>query len=204
MKLNLKNVPRHLHGRTWYTEGDAYAFLVDAPITLGHSQLWVRSCGTEEDSFTSAAVHIAKCIKILRLTIWHLDLKEWTALARYTGTSGTYQKTLLLKTSATEKKEEYKVHLVPYFCSHLDATNQLYCALQGAQQPASGGLLHWVGERERVVDYDMRDGRDDAVVKKRIASFKLRRLTSKLSAAARKCGAMGSNPNYTLYGNGLK
>jgi hypothetical protein len=145
------------------------------------------SRGREEGSFKSAAVHIAACVKILRLTLRDLNLNRWKALACYTGTSGRYKKTLVLKASASEKKDVYKVHLVPYFGSHLRATNQLYRALQGLKKAEPGGLLHWVGERERVVDYDMlRNGQHSKDGKKRIASFKLPLLKATLHAAAKK------------------
>lgn len=182
MKLKLDNVPDDLWDRTWYSAGNAYVFLVDKPITLGHSQLKVRTdkAQQEEDSFDSAARHVAKCIKILRVTLSNLQLDYWNALARYTNTSGEYVKTLILKASAKEAKDEYKIHLVPYFTSHLTATTRLYCAMQEIESHAPGGLLHWVGQRERLVDYDVRYGRDDETVSRRIATFNLSQLASKL------------------------
>lgn len=179
--MRLVNVPQDLQDRTWYTQNNTYAFLVDAPITLGHSQLKIKTDERqEEDSFEVAAGHMAKCIRILRATLSALNLDNWTELARYTKTSGTYVKTLVLKASANEPKGEYKIHLVPYFDSHLEATTRLHCATQSIDSGGPGGLLHWVGERERLVDYDMRYGRDDEAVKRRITSFKLPQLASEL------------------------
>jgi hypothetical protein len=86
----------------------------------------------------------------------------------------------------------YKVHLVPYFASHLDATNRLYQVLNDADESAVGGLLHWIGQRERLVDYDMRHGREDKVVRARIASFKLEQLAPVLASK-------GARPNKTLH-----
>ena len=182
MKLKLDNVPEHLCDRTWYSEGNAYVFLVDSPITLGHSQLKVKTdkAQQEEDSFDSAAKHVVKCIKILRITLSNLQLDNWNALAHYTNTSGEYVKTLILKASANEAKNECKIHLVPYFTSHLTATTRLYCAMQEIESHAPGGLLHWVGQRERLVDYDMRYGRGDETVSRRIATFNLPLLASEL------------------------
>ncbi|OGP55993.1 MAG: hypothetical protein A2Y65_03670 [Deltaproteobacteria bacterium RBG_13_52_11] len=196
MKKKLDNVPEHLRDRTWYSEGNAYAFLVDAPITLGHSQLKAKTddAQQEEDSFNSAARHVAKCIGMLRTTLSNLKFDKWNALARYTNTSGKYEKTLVLKASANEAKDEYKIHLVPYFGSHLTATTRLHCAMQGIESQAPGGLLHWVGQRERVVDYDMRDGRVDETVRGRIASFNLPQLASEL----RKNCAKATTSKYAL------
>lgn len=182
MKANLQNVPEELRDRTWYIENDAYAFLVDAPITLGHSQLRVSVTQTqqEEDAFNSAARHISKCIRVLRTTLFSLQLDKWTSLACYTGTSGDFKKTLILKVSANEGKNEYKIHLVPFFSSHLSATNKLYAATQEIDSGEPGGLLYWVGQRERIVDYDMRYGRKDETVRKRIDSFRLPELADHL------------------------
>ena len=73
------NVPDHLSNRAWYNETSAYAFLVHAPITFGHSQLVVSfsPCISEEDAFSLAAKHIAICIARLRLAFISLDLEEW-------------------------------------------------------------------------------------------------------------------------------
>lgn len=185
--MSFENVPDFLRDRSWYCGENAYAFLVDAPITLGHSQLkvLVNHAQQEEDSFSNAAKHIAGCIKTLRTVLCDLQLDNWATLANYTGTSGKYQKTLVLKVSANEANDEYKLHLVPYFSSHFIATNKLYAAIQNLDQDAIGGMLHWVGQRERIVDYDMRYGREDETVKKRIASFNLPQLASKLRLSAR-------------------
>ncbi len=179
-RTNLDGVPQPLRHRTWYRSGDAYAFLVDAPITLGHSQLRVTvgRRQPEEQAFKSATAHAANCIEILRATLSALAFDKWAALARYTGTSGRYTKTLVLKVSAKEPRGEYKIHLVPYFSSHLHATTRLHTLMQGRK--STGGLLHWVGQRERIVDYDVRDGRQDPMAVKRITSFKLRQLAAKL------------------------
>lgn len=190
--MKLDNVPEGLHDRTWYSQDNTYAFLVDAPITLGHSQLKVKTGETqqEEDSFEVAAGHVVKCIRTLRTTLSALRLDNWAALARYTNTSGNYVKTLVLKVSANEPKGEYKIHLVPYFDSHLQTTTRLHCAMQELDSDRPGGLLHWVGQRERVVDYDMRYTRDDEAVKRRITSFNLPQLASELCRSGSNATAM--------------
>ncbi|OGP92620.1 MAG: hypothetical protein A2Z19_07660 [Deltaproteobacteria bacterium RBG_16_54_18] len=182
MKTGFEGIPDELRDRAWYARDGVYAFLVDAPITLGHSQFKVslNDAQREEDAFNGAAGHIVKCIGVLRTTLCNIKLEEWAALTHYTGTSGEYKKTLVLRASAKESKYEYKIHLVPYFHSHLCATNRLHAAIQNLEPNVSGGLLHWVGQRERIVDYDMRHGRDDEIVKKRIESFNLPRLASEL------------------------
>jgi hypothetical protein len=182
MKGSFDKDPNDRRNRTWYCTKDAYAFLVDAPITLGHSQLIVigKTSNYEEDSFKRASVHIVRCIKRLRSILCTLNLNKWNALARYTGTSGQYKKTLVLKASAKENEHEYKIHLVPYFSSHFDSTNRLHAATQEINSSDPGGLLHWVGERERLVDYDMRDGRENTIIKKRITSFNIPELALEL------------------------
>ncbi|NOT22702.1 MAG: hypothetical protein HOP22_08245 [Nitrospiraceae bacterium] len=87
-------------------------------------------------------------------------------------------KTLVLKASAKEELgEEYKVHLVPCFSSHIESANNLFRARFGGNDV--GGLLHWIGQREQLVDYDMVSAADD-VVKKRVESFSLTSLAALL------------------------
>jgi len=172
-----------VRSRIWYDNRNVFAFLVDAPLTFGHSQLVVKAAKlkTEEFWFTTAAPHVASCMKVFRTRLPNRNRSSWRSLARYTETSGKYCKTLVLKVSADETRGIYKLHLVPYFASHLYATNQLYQVLNGTGDSGAGGLLHWIGQRERLVDYDMRYGREDKAVKTRIASFNLVQLALKLA-----------------------
>lgn len=186
--MTVSDVPSELRGRTWNLARNAYAYLVDAPITLGHSQLVMRCKRSqqEQDRFNTAAEHAAKCIGVLHEMLSKMVFARQTSLARYTGTSGKYVKTLVLKASVKEQMNEYKIHLVPYFSSHLRLTNRLHAAIQELKPPASGGLLHWLGEREQIVDYDMREGRNHRTVKKRVASFHLQQMASQLRSLAGK------------------
>lgn len=149
------NIPDELYDRTWYVENSAYAFLVDKPITFGHSQLRISITPgiREEDTFSLAAKHIAICIGRFRSTFENINLAEWSPLAQYTETSGQYLKTLVLKASANENQNEYKVHLAPCFSHHIDAANNLFWE-QVSKREEGGGLLHWIGKREHVVDCD--------------------------------------------------
>jgi hypothetical protein len=90
--------------RVWYETGDAFAFVVHAPLTFGHSQLVVRvrSGSSEENTFERASLHIASCICALRTKLPTGSRRTWKELISYTGTTGKYQKTLVLKTSADE------------------------------------------------------------------------------------------------------
>jgi hypothetical protein len=164
------NVPEHLRDRAWYNETSAYAFLVHAPITFGHSQLVVSvaPCIHEEDAFSLAAKHMAICIARLRSTFVGLDLEGWSKLAQYSVTSGHYVKTLVLKASANENQGEYKIHLIPCFLSHIEAANALFWARFGKKQ-TGGGLLYWIGRREDLVDYDTSPL--DTVAEERIKTF---------------------------------
>jgi hypothetical protein len=164
--------------RIWYDSDDAFAFLVDTPFTFGHSQLVMKihKWAEEEDNFAKASIHATNCIKTLRTKLYNQWMK-WPKLAEYTNTSGSYVKTLVLRVSADEAVNTYKIHLVPYFASHSNDTEELYRKNQ-KKKKGTGGLVNWLGERERKVDSDMCDGRNDPIVKKRIESFKLYDLTS--------------------------
>lgn len=172
------NVPNYLGDRAWYTENSAYAFLVDKPITFGHSQLRVAIVpGTsEEDVFSLAAKHIAICIGRFRSTFDNLNLGEWSPLARYTETSGQYVKTLVLRASANESQKEYKVHLVPCFSHHIEAANALFWG-RFVKKKEGGGLLYWIGQREHLVDNDASQS-DPSAQQERIKSFCLTSLAA--------------------------
>jgi len=167
--------------RIWYSVNGAFAFLVDTPHTFGHSQLVVSIRSDKEDkSFSKAADHIVACIRKLRTSLPCPGDHKWRSLAKYTRSSGPYEKTLVLRVSADEEGNMYKIHLVPYFKSHLNATNKLYRVTHDKKRNDKGGLLHWLGQREVILDYDMRDGRDNDLVKARINSFRLQQLALRL------------------------
>lgn len=182
MVMTFDKLRELVRDRTWYRARGVFAFLVEAPLTLGHSQLVVRASwsDTEERSFVAAVPHIANCIRVLRRRLPSRDRKSSRSLTRYTGTSGRYRRTLVLKASADEPKGMYKVHLVPCFASHFNAANRLFQLLNDADDSEPGGLLHWIGQRERLVDNDMRYGRVDKQVKARITAFNLEQLVSTL------------------------
>jgi len=175
-----ENISEKYRDRVWYHCGDeAHAFLVDAPITFGHSQLWVKRGDSiaEEEVFKIAATHIEKCIGVLR-TVLPCKVEQWQEIATYTRTSGDYVKTLILRASASEKQCEYKIHLVPLFASHNYAANALYRITLG-KESGYGGLLHWVGERESIVDHDSED-RESSAYKVRMHGFRLNDLAEAL------------------------
>lgn len=178
-------VPNELRARAWYENGNVYAFLVDAPHTFGHTQLVLKTndMENEEDCFRKAFSHVASCIKKLRTVLQDNFADDYAPLLRYTRTSGKYIKTLVLRVSAREGRGEYKVHLVPYFESHFKTTNKLYHATHNKHKKEAGGLLHWLGLREVLLDYDMREGRGSQVVKMRIQSFGLQKLAVELRKA---------------------
>jgi hypothetical protein len=186
MTLISAEVPDPLRKRTWYSQPQAYAFLVDAPLSFAHSQLRITTAKSEpeEVAFANASSHVASCVRVLR-TVLPNAIASWESLARYTNTSGPYQKTLILKVSADEKPYEYKFHLVPFFSSHLDSANRLYQATHNQPAGKSGGLLHWVGEREVIVDYDVRDRSDPNTIA-RLNTFALDDLAMLLRAEAEK------------------
>jgi hypothetical protein len=181
MALSFKELHNKVARRIWYSRNGAFAFLVDAPHTFGASQLVVAMRFDKEgEAFLKVSCHIATCIGILRTSLPSPADHEWESLAEYTRSSGSYKKTLVLRVSADERKNTYKVHLVPYFKSHLDATSKLYQVTHDKGPKEKGGLLHWLGQREVILDYDMRAGRDDKLVEARIKSFRLDQLALKL------------------------
>jgi len=164
--------------RIWYCSNHTFAFLVDRPYTLGHSQLVLKISKSteEEDNFAKSSKHTAKCVKTLRTKL-NGQSKNWPQLARYTETSGSYIKTLVLRVSADEEDDTYKVHLVPYFASHHESTRKLYRETHKKKE-GTGGLVHWLGRRECQVDCDIRDGYSNPIVKERIKSFDLEQLAA--------------------------
>lgn len=200
VRTTLPHVPKALRRRAWYSPTGAYAFLVDAPITFGHSQLRVsvRPRQHEERAFATAAVHVTKCIAALRVALSSRPFSKWSALANYTGSSGSYIKTLVVKASAKEYKREYKIHLIPYFSSHLRATTRFHAVMQDRKSTNPGGLLHWIGQRERIVDYDVRDRDTNKAAARRIASFRLSELASELRARVHSQEEKNPEPNFRL------
>lgn len=180
MTSSVAHVPEILRHRTWYSPPGTYAFLVNAPLSFGHSQLCVtkEESEPEDAAFARAAKHIKTCIRSFRVVLPDAVVL-WNSLVRYTNTKGAYHKTLILKASAYENPTEYKIHLVPFFESHLKATNRLYQATHNKPAGKSGGLLHWIGEREVIVDYDTRDPKDPVTIA-RIATFRLEDLAARL------------------------
>jgi len=191
MAKTFNDLRKDVEDRIWCQTEDAFAFLVDQPHTFGHSQLIMRTPESEDEdcSFLGAVPHIAKCIKRLRTALPSPDAGGWKTLADYTQTWGRYEKTLVLRVSANEARGWYKVHLMPYYRSHLDATIKLYRATHNYKKKEDptrkGGLLHWLGQREVLLDYDMRKGREDAIVNERINSFHLDKLADKLRGRTR-------------------
>jgi len=168
--------------RIWYEQDDAFAFLVKEPLTFGHAQLIVAvdRKQLEEDSFRITAVHIGNCIRAFRELFTNPVLEQWPEYREYTLTSGKHIKTLVMRASANEELGEYKVHLVPYFQSHLDETKRLYRENLKTVDGKGGGLLYWVGKRERLVDRDSakdKDSHDELVT-----SFSLPKLAQMLNS----------------------
>ena len=174
--------------RTWYELCSDYyditVMIVEAPLTFGHSQLILKSNKNlfEEDMFINASNSIKKCINIMRNKLpTAVKNNTWKELCAYTKTTGGYKKTILLKVSADEKKEEYKVHLVPYFESHLESTTQLFHLDHHVDKNRTGGLLGWLGKQERRVDSEIELLRNTCRFPKDIVkSFELEKLADYL------------------------
>ena len=160
--------------RTWFDQDDGPTwcriFLVHTPFTFGHSQL-IFSVRKQRLKETARFEKVAKIIKssisafeqVLGSEKVHTKNSEFKRLAEITRTKGKYIKTLILRTSADEKRTEYKIHLVPYFESHASSCKSRYQTLhfikhrRNSATDKTGGLLGWLGERETEVDRWLKD-----------------------------------------------
>ena len=160
--------------RTWFEQDDGPTrcriFLVHTPLTFGHSQL-IFSVHRQRLKEAARFEKVSKIIKssisafqqVLGSEKVHRKNSEFKTLAEITRTKGKYIKTLILRTSADEKRTEYKIHLVPYFESHAANCKSRYKALhfikrrRNSATDKTGGLLAWLGERETEVDRWLKD-----------------------------------------------
>jgi hypothetical protein len=174
--------------RTWLRderEGtEIIVYVVESPLTFGHSQLILKSKNkiSEERMFELSATVITKCIKILKEKIpGIIENPKWEMLREYTKTSGRLIKILILKVSADETIKQYKVHLVPYFESHLCLTTLLFQKGRNIEEHKTGGMIHWLGEQEKRLDDQIEIWRDTCHFPTAlIDSFKLKGLAEYL------------------------
>jgi len=157
------------NARDWDVSGDwkkfPYIFLVNRPLTFGHSQLVMpipmnlRSTKDENREgiyFEYASIMIKRAIKgfveAFDKNKLHTD-KTFCDLAKRTLSYGRYEKTIIMRASADENlREVYKVHLVPYFESNAALCQERYCSVQKKPPDKRGGLIGWLGDRETEVD----------------------------------------------------
>ena len=174
-----KQEERYLLDRVWYRTADKeddwsrvskspHIFLTNAPLTFGHSQLIIptdaeRESLSESILFQKAASLIVEVLNVFKRVFegdeaLHLN-QSFQKLAENTYSYGTYIKTLVLRTSATEAPNtELKVHLVPYFQSNQVECHKRFHRLHSASPDREGGLIGWLGERETQVDKWLVDG----------------------------------------------
>jgi hypothetical protein len=141
--------------RTWFQNNRI--FLVDKPLTFGHSQIEMQcQKETEEERFGQASLLIEIAIKIFRKAFVEKKIHEkqqFKELAEDTETHGEYIKTLILRSSANENANQYKIHVVPYFRSHADDCKRLFHDKhRNCCEEKTGGLLGWLGKKETQVD----------------------------------------------------
>ena len=140
-----------------------YIFLTHKPLTFGHSQAVFpkKNNKSEESCFFEAAKHIKQAINTFNTAFNSKEpeksqkiqeLVGYKSLSLSTHTYGNYIKTLVLRSSASEIKEEYTVHLAPYFQSHEIECKKLFQKNHSCAPHKTGGLLGWLGERETEVD----------------------------------------------------
>lgn len=135
-------------------------YLPRSPLTFGHSQLIIPHPGDcEQDLFRLASKIIYNVISTFSVVFGDKANKPlheddtYKPLAENTYTHGSYRKTLVLRASAQENsREEYKVHLVPFFESHDSLCKKRFQSLHIVKPDQTGGLLDWIGARERDVD----------------------------------------------------
>jgi hypothetical protein len=139
-------------------------FLVNKPLTFGHSQLIVprplgKNSAQEQDFFGWASQIIEHVIQTFVEAFGEekerrlYTKSQFDALAERTCSYGKYIKTLVMRVSADEdQRKKYKVHLVPYFESNAALCQERYCSIHKASPDKTGGLIGWLGERETEVD----------------------------------------------------
>lgn len=139
--------------RTWF---EGRIFLVDKPLTFGHSQIVVECHNDkEEEHFRQASLLITHTIRVFNKAFGENKIHEkeqFKKLAFATCTEGGYLKTLILRSSANEDANQYKIHMVPYFCSHAEACEEFYHFNHPNSLEKTGGLLGWLGKRETKID----------------------------------------------------
>ncbi|MDQ7837159.1 MAG: hypothetical protein RDU59_01520 [Thermodesulfobacteriota bacterium] len=159
--------PNTMEKRTWLRkrseDNNIYVYLVESPLTFGHSQLILKTENVipEEDMFGMAAPVLVESIRILKEKIpGAMEDLVWKKLRDYTQASGRLIKILILKVSANEKEKQYKVHIVPYFESHLCLTTILFQKGRDIDKGKTGGMIRWLGEQEKRVDDQIEIWRD--------------------------------------------
>jgi len=151
--------PNTKERRTWLKkpldDKDICVYLVESPFTFGHSQLIFTTKETvpEEDMFDMSSSVIKESIRILKGKLPEAVQKPiWKTLRDFTKTSGRLIKILLLKVSADEAERQYKVHIVPYFESHLCLTTMLFQKRRDVDKNKTGGMIYWLGKQEKRLD----------------------------------------------------
>jgi len=141
-----------------------HIYLVHRPLTFGHSQLvlpipknLMPTSNENKESlyFECASIIIKRAIKgfveAFHTNKLHTE-KIFSDLAKRTHSYGEYEKTIIMRVSANENpKEEYKVHLVPYFESNADLCQKRYYSIHRVPDKR-GGLIGWLGDTETEVD----------------------------------------------------
>lgn len=145
--------------RTWFELCHKHVhirvMIVEAPLTFGHSQLILETekAIPEEDMFEMSSSVIKESIRTLKEKLPEaVENPVWEKLRSYTKTSGRLKKILILKVSANEAEKQYKVHLVPYFESHLCLTTMLFQKGRDIDKGKIGGMIRWLGEQEKRID----------------------------------------------------
>ena len=165
--------------RVWYKQENVkntwsevskypHIFLVNAPLTFGHSQLVFPAppgadSVNESTLFGQAAVLIEYVLKVFKTVFGDEKLRveaPFQKLAEDTYSSGKYIKTLILRTSADDApNKKIKFHLVPYFESNEAACYKRFHSIRNRASPdQKGGMIGWLGERETEVDNWSVDG----------------------------------------------
>jgi len=145
--------------KTWFElcDKDVHirVMIVDSPLTFGHSQLILETKKVipEEDMFEMSSSVIKESIRTLKEKLPEaVENPVWKTLRDYTKTSGRLKKILILKVSANEAEKQYKVHMVPYFESHLCLTTMLFQKGRDLYIGKTGGMIRWLGEQEKRLD----------------------------------------------------
>lgn len=191
MNSDFKAFKRRVSSQVWYEKPNgSYIFLTQEPLTFGHSQLRMvtKYDWSEEIAYIKASQQVGKAIAALTEVLANQCVQEqFPALSNYTGRKGAYIKTAVLRVSAEEARNEYKVHLCPIWESGLEKSGELLRrSAPWLPEGQNGGLINWLGHRETLTYTDAHSPETKGLFAQKVEEWRLPSLASLLRAVAMK------------------